>query len=561
MELEELGEKILKQLEPILVELLEQSNLETDEKQEEELLEEMMEKAEGVLPEDEEELKQMTEEEVEEKVKANLASILPDAIKQHMEATAKAESERKSLVSGALKDFRDSVPATSYKRQRGGYSQQQAPKISVREQLKYAGLSAEQMALGLHLVYQTALKHKRRDLLKFQDFVDTGMVSEAYMVSMAHKLTDCVQNYSEPYKRRGVNDRAMAQDYHLMKSLMPWKADELDAVALTNQGAEWAFITYDTRLWERARYETLLFDKMVSRGMRTMDVDGKTMNVKLNTGSSTVYTSPEAQSLGADGRPEVVVQITPFATDEVAKDVKTHRLATAVTEELIEDSIIEIMGFLDSDAVTAMAESLENTIINGDTTASSSNINTSSTPATGIQTPDYIAWDGIRHNYLVDNTARGNGKGSALEATDYEDTLYLLDPTVATRLSKLLFVIDPYTASATRKLPEALTDDVNRKGGTFFTGTIPEICGIEVYTSGFLAKSLSTGYIHATTGNDYGSIICLYPEYWQYGRKRAVTVELDREPLTGSTVVVVSARHILAARGDNAASATFYITL
>jgi hypothetical protein len=571
MELSELMDKIAKQLEPILVELLEEVGMDTKQEEEEELLEEMMSKAEDELPEDEEEIKQLTEEEavelVDELVNKRLVSIIPDKIKAYFAKQAEEENTRKGRVKGAIEEIRDSVPAYSYKRQRGGYTgreynpqQPPAPRISVAEEMKYAGLSPEEMALGLRIVYQKAFEHVAPHRLKLEDFVNTGLVTEAYIRSMAFKASEQVKAL-QSYEPRGPFDRAMTQDHMLMKSIMPWKADEQNAVAITNQGAEWAFIFYDTRLWELARYETLLFDKMISRGMRTVDVTGKSMNVKINTSIPTVYTAPEGRSVDATGRPEITVQSTPFGTDEVQVDVKKHMLATSHTDELEEDSIINIMTYLNEQAVIAMAESLESTIINGDTETSSSNINTSNTPATGIQTPDYISWDGIRKAYLVTYTTRGNAKGSELEATDFEDTLYLLDPTVATRLKKLLFIVDPYTASATRKLPEALTDDVNRRGGTFFTGTIPEICGIEVYTSGFLAKSLATGYIHATTGNDYGSIICVYPSYWQYGRKRAVTIELERFAQSSATVVVVSARHCLAVRGDNAASGTFNLTV
>lgn len=571
MNIEELMEKIAKQVEPILAELLDEIGMEPEKQEEEELLEEMLGKAEDDLPKEEEELKQVEEEDVEEIVKANLKKWLPDAVTAHLNKQAKDAAARKGLVADVIDNAKANAPAQSYKRQRGGYSQREgnpqqppAPRITVEEEMKYAGLSAEQMALGLQIVHQVAFPHKMPRLLKLQDYIDTGLVSEGFIKSLAFKATDTIKS-SAAYKARGPHDFAMARDHALMKSVMPWKADEQDAVAITNQGAEWAFIFYDTRLWERARYETELFDKMVARGMRTVDVTGKSMNVKLDTGSPTVYTAPEGQSVDATGRPEIVVQTTPFTTDEVEKNVKKHMLATSHTDELSEDSIINIMAFLDTDAVIAMAESLESVIINGDTTATAANINTTSVPGTGIQTPDYIAWDGIRHQYLVDFTARGNASGAGLQVTDYEDTLKLLDATVRTgkkRKEKCLFIVDDYTESATRTLPELMTRDVAGVDATIWTGEIPPQFGVEVYASGFLARSLATGFIHDTAGNNTkGSIACVHAPYWQYGRKRDVTVELQRYAQASSTVVVVSVRHILAVRSDNAASGTFNITV
>jgi hypothetical protein len=576
MELNELMDKIAKQIEPILVDLLEEVGMETKQEEEEELLEEMMSKAEDELPKDEEEIKQLNEDEVEEfvdeLVNKSLSNIIPDKIKAYLSKQAEDENKRKGRVKGAIEEIRDSAPAYSYKRQRGGYTgrehnpqQPPAPRISVAEEMKYAGLTAEQMALGLRIVQQASFPRKRIDYLRLQDFIDTGLVSEAYIKSFAFKATDTVK-FGEPYKARGPQDFAMARDYALMKASMPWKADEQNATAITNQGAEWVFIFYDTRLWERARYETLLFDKMVARGMRTVDVTTKTMNVKLDTGSATVYTAPEGRSLGADGRPEIVVQTTPITTDEVEIAVKKHMLANARTDELEEDSIINIVSWLETDAVRAMAESLESVFINGDTTTDATNINTDAVPATGIQTPDYIAWDGIRHAYLVDYTARGNPKAAKLEITDYEDTLRLLDAQVRTgqkRKDECLFIVDDSIESETRKLPEVMTRDVATTDATIWTGAIPPMFGVEVYPSGFLALSQATGKISTATpaNNTEGSIACVYAPYWQYGRRRDVTVEFDRYAQAGSTVIVVSARHILAARSDNCASGTYDITI
>lgn len=572
MNIEELMEKIAKQVEPILAELLDEIGMEPEKQEEEELLDEMLGKAEDDLPKEEEELKQVEDEDVDEIVKANLRKWLPDAVTAHLNKQAQDVANRKGLVSDVLDDVKANAPATSYKKKRGGYSQQEgnpqrqpAMHISVDEEMKYAGLSSEEMALGLRIMAQKHFPYGIPKGMKLQHLVEAGTVSESYLKVMAHKVNDDHRG-SEGFKGVGRYDRALARDRTLMKAAMPWKADELDAVAITNQGAEWAFIWYDTRLWERARHDTELFNLLVARGMRTADVTGKTMNVKLNTGSPTVYTAPEAQSTDATGRPEVVVQTTPFTTDEVEKDVKKHMLAVSYTDELDEDSIIAIVGFVDTDAVITLAESLESVLINGDTTATAANINTTSVPATGIQTPDYIAWDGIRHQYLVDFTARGNAAAAGLQITDYEDTLKLFDATIRKRRDMMLFVVDSDTESATRKLPELLTRDVATTDATVlnssFAGQIPTLFGVDVYMSGQMGLSQATGFIHDTAGNNTeGSIAAIYAPYWQYGRKREVTVELQRYAQSSATVVVVSVRHILAARGDNAAAGTFDITV
>lgn len=124
MNKEELLEKIAKQLDPILEEILEQVNLDVDKEGEEELLDEMLGKAEEDLPKDEEEIKAIEdEEEVVEIVKANVKNWLPDAIKAHMEKQAQEEARHKSLAAEIIEGAKSNAPAHSYKKQRGGFAE------------------------------------------------------------------------------------------------------------------------------------------------------------------------------------------------------------------------------------------------------------------------------------------------------------------------------------------------------------------------------------------------------------------------------------------------------
>lgn len=502
----------------------------------------------------------ITQAVVEQIVEDNLEEILPEVVKAFMTNQAKSSNRRAAGVKKAMNKYKDTVPAESHKSKIGGFSRQSNVRVS--EPRKYVALTGEEMALGLKIASAALYPYGVPAGANLGDIVKTGLLSEEYVQSMAHKIADDLK--TDGLKSMGVFDRAMIQDRHALKTAMPFKADELDATAITNQGAEWAFIWYDTRLWERARHETKLFNLMVAAGMRTADVQSKTMNVKLETGSPTVYTAPESRSLDSTGLPEVVVQTTPFTTDEVEKTVKKHMLASAFSEELNEDSIIVIQQFLNQDAVMALAESLESVFYNGDTTNSSSNINTDTAPETGIQTPDYIAWDGIRHNFLVENTDFGNAKGSALQITDYENTINLLDTVIRPRKNNLLFIVDYATTSATRKLPELLTDDVKTSGGagTAFAGRIEQLFEVLFYTSGFAGLSQADGFISDTgSNNTKGGITCVYAPYWQYGRRREMTIEFERFAQRDSTVVVASVRHILVARSSSAAAGTFNLTV
>lgn len=565
----------------IVLELSEESGMEAEEEEVLAMADEMEDqvkqadeeeiKAEGDMEEDDTtKADDMDEEEITKRVKKHFQ--LPTAIKKHLDKQAKLQHNRKSIASKAIKDYQETAPTTSKKSTVGGVQDNSmgglSPNInniSVGDELKYAGVTADQMALGLKIAAAKMYPYGVPKGVKLQHFVNEGTISADYLRNMAGKAKVEMKAEQSAQLNFSANDNMMKYDRVALKSALPsgFKADELDSVSITNQGAEWAFIWYDTRLWERSRHETQLFNLLVSKGMRTADVAGKTMDVKLNTGSPTLYTAPEGRSIDATGRPETVVQTTPFTTSNVQVDVKKHMLATAFTDELDEDSIINIQSFLDQDVVQAVAEGLESALLNGDTTTTSSNINTSGTPGTGIVTPLYIAWDGIRHHVLVDNTTQGNAKAAALELADFERTIKLFSSVIRARRQNMLFVVDSDTESHTRRLSELLTIDVaGADRATIFSGKLPPIFGVDLYMSGFLGLAQADGTIHDTASNNTkGQIIAVYAPYWQFGRKRDVTIELQREPLSSATVVVASVRHILADRGSDAATMTYDLTV
>jgi hypothetical protein len=254
------------------------------------------------------------------------------------------------------------------------------------------------------------------------------------------------------------------------------KADELDATDITGQGLEWLSIYYDTNLWARARNRTLLFNELVDKGMRVVTIPqgSQSMDIKLDTSSSTVYLVPEANDLDAVGRPETVIDITPFGTSNKTAAAKLHAVATGVTYQLEEDSIINVMQWLNEDMARVLQEALEDAILNGDTTTTA-NTNINLIDGTPASTALYLAWDGIRHNALVDNTSLAATANGALTYALYEQTLGRFPSEIMPRRNEMLFVIDWKTESATRRLPELLGRDTAGTAATIFAGDLGQV--------------------------------------------------------------------------------------
>jgi hypothetical protein len=492
-------------------------------------------------------------------IKARTGDIMRDIAEEVFGALEAHKRVVKIAVGDALNTYKSQAEPEpgAAKADKAGAVTKSQPQISVSESLKYAHLSAEEMALVVKL-RMAAVQDWQRPTIKMGDMFSEDFARHAYhkAITMAKALDPSA-----------AKDTLIEQDRYALKAAQPFRADELNATDITGQGAEWVEVFYDTRLWERARESTELFNLLVAKGMRQVDIPqgAKGMNVKTNTGSPTVYTGPEGNDVAADGRPEVVASITPLTTGEVEKNAAQHLLATAQTFTFDEDSLIGLAQFLNTDLSDTLAEALESALINGDTTATaSSNINLiDGTPAGGLEKPLYLAWDGLRHNPLVDYTARASDNAAAaLDMTDYENTVALFPNAIRADRKRMLFVLDYDTESATRLLPELLTQDVAGNRATIFAGDIGPLFKVDTYTSGFLALSNGSGMISATAGNNtQGQILCVYAPYWQYGRKRAITIETDRDILAQATVFVASVRHILAARGDGAATITYDVTV
>jgi phage head maturation protease len=487
----------------------------------------------------------------------NMAKIFAAMYKSALGAIEKQRSRSAKAMAAARESLTDQHLGSVAKSQGGGYKASGNGHVAVEEAEEWRYADGQTMAMGFKILARAKYPFGIPKHMKIGD-----VVSEEYARTMMQKCALEIKS-RPPFQNIHPNDTYRRSDQYAFTKAWGRKADELDAVAITNQGAEWAFITYDTRLWDYERFDTKLFNMMVERGMRTMDVDGKTMNVKMRTGSPTVVNVPESRSLNSAGDPENVVQITAFTTDEKAVNVQVHAVAASYSDQLDEQSIIPVAENVNEDLLLKLAESRESVLINGDTTTSSSNINTDSTPAGGMLTPDYIAWDGFRHIPLVDYTDRGNATGAALAITDYIDTVALLDQVFFARREDYgIFIIDTDTEIATRKLLALLTRDTAGEAATIFSGSLKDVFQVPFYVSGFLGLAQADGTISDTSAsNTKGQVLYVHAPYWQYGRQREVRVELQRIALGLNTAVVASVFHCLAARGDNAAAMSYNITV
>jgi len=483
-----------------------------------------------------EELLKMTDPEEQKAFAAKLAKAGFDVMNaRHQKAT--------TLANDAVDAARRAAPGKSQTAQAGLVTNSNS-NISVSEELKYAHLTAADMAAG-YILLQTSMNPN-----KLKGLPPTSFVSEGYFKTMAHKAAAEVQK--SPYKD--------VRDNNTVKAAFPWKVNELDASNIVTQGAEWVGVYYSTELWEKVRYEPM-YEKIIGQMMnREIGQNGSAV-FPLESDDPTVFTRRQANNTDVTGRPEVTVQITPFETGSVTVTPGELAAATAITEILEEDSFIDVGRQANAQLMSTAKEYVEMALFNGDTaTAANTNINLiDGTPANGnLNKPYYLVQNGIIKQALV--TAPAASVTTALDlsntltASSFLSIFGLFDRKIRSRKDKVVFVIDPDVEQKMRAFPELLTYAAAGGNATIYTGDIPNLFGVQTMVSGFIERANTAGKISETAGNNVrGRILAIYPPNWGWAWKRNITIETQRDILSGSTVYVLSMRFALVPRSYDAA--------
>lgn len=217
--------------------------------------------------------------------------------------------------------------------------------------------------------------------------------------------------------------------------------------------------------------------------------------------------------------------------------------------ELEEDSITPFIPFLRRQAEVSLAYYGDSVVLNGDTTnAGTGNINLDD--ADPADTKHYLAFDGIRHAWLVDNT--GNGVSAAAAPTfaalinlrgKMVDLTYLFDWGHPTDPNDLIYAVDPDTADRIATIDEVITTDKFGANATVLTGQVGRIGAHPVISSIAAPKTEADGKVSTTGGNNTLGQVTLYNRRgFVVGWRRRTKIETERIPGADQTRLVHSLR-------------------
>lgn len=262
-------------------------------------------------------------------------------------------------------------------------------------------------------------------------------------------------------------------------------------------------------------------------------------------------------------------------SQRVQVDAKKFVIHQMWSGEMAEDSIIPYVPFLRRQAALSVAHYADSLVLNGDTTnAGTGNINLDD--ADPADTKHYLAFDGIRHAALIDNTGNALDVAGSITLAQLNnlralmiDSTRLVDWGHPVNSDDLVYVSDPFTSDKIAMLDEYLTVDKYGAQASVFNGEAGRILGHRHISSIAASKTEADGKVSTTANNNTkGQVTAFNTRGFRVGWRRRVMVETERLPGSDQWRVVYSMRLGFgrftptgAASGIEAAAVAYDITI
>ncbi len=326
---------------------------------------------------------------------------------------------------------------------------------------------------------------------------------------------------------------------------------------------------YINSLWDAARYESVIFALLDTFEMTAptaylpVEVDiPELLFVAENTASnSSEYSTVKTGS------------------QRVQVDAKKFVIHQMWSGEMEEDSIIPFVPFLRRQQGFSLAYYSDSLVLNGDNTnAATGNIN--SDDADPADTKHYLAFDGIRHAALVDNTANKVDQNGAITfetalnlRQKMKDTSNMVNVHWGkpTNPDDVVYVGEDTTTDKLAFLDEVITADKYQQNATVFNGEIARLGRYRLLTSMAIPLTDTDGKYTTTspaTNDTKGQLLTFNRRAFKVGWRRRVQTEVERLPARDQTRIVTSLRMGFgrftptgAASGIEAAAVMYNITL
>jgi HK97 family phage major capsid protein len=314
----------------------------------------------------------------------------------------------------------------------------------------------------------------------------------------------------------------------LMESTVAGAGDELVPTGL------------DAQLWE-----DFFAASQVVADMPTIPMPTDPFEVPLGLGDPTWRKGTEG--IPTSEQNPATAKVTMLSTEQI--------LDIAWTYDLDELAVIAMMPQLRALVSRTGAEQMDAFMINADSTnAATGNINLDD--ANPPEDAYYLAkgQDGIRHQWLVNNTGQGVNQAAAVSDAGLRSMIakmgkYALD------LENCRIVPEIQTYFAMLGVTNVVTVDKYGLAATVLSGELGRYQGIRVMPSASMPKTEADGKVSATAAsNTKGQISAYNKNQWLVGFSRQLLIEVDRDIRSRQLIMVASFKQAMAAHGTRSSA-------
>lgn len=260
-------------------------------------------------------------------------------------------------------------------------------------------------------------------------------------------------------------------------------------------------------------------------------------------------------------------------SNRVTLTAKKFTIQQIWSGELDEDSIIAFTPFLREMLNASAAAHLGSAYYNGDeTNAATGNINTDDADPT--DTKHFLAWDGIRHDWLVTTTAQGKDMAAALDPKeilrargklngaddDVDAAVKTINWGMRAEELRIICTWDDYMNLL--DLDEVKTIDKYGPLATIVTGELARLNGMPIVAPSYASKTEADGKASGTeTNNTKGQLTVCAPRAYLAGVRRDVQLFFDRIQRTDQFLFELYTRRAFTRFGTVGAAGIYDITV
>lgn len=290
--------------------------------------------------------------------------------------------------------------------------------------------------------------------------------------------------------------------------------------ATSGEGSEWIPTGFSSRLIER-----YLLELKVAKLFDILPMPYSPFTPPYQTSGATGYYVQEST---ADSSTKIKAS-TP-GTGRATFTARKIAARVLISDEAVEDSMVPMLPFIERDIATAIAEAVEDAIINGDRSSSHQDSITDTEDAR-------FAWYGLR--YLTQSSAKVSFAGADPTAALMRDIRqkmgkYGVDP------SKLAYLVSINAYLKLMEDDDVRTVDEYGQQATVLRGVLAKLDNISLIVSEKLRDTYDSNGVG--TSSNLGVALCVFRPGFELGERRTLTINSKFDIETDQTIVVAKTR-------------------